>query len=59
MKAAYHSLFIHENYLKNHYYLLDRVWRKGGTLTFLVVMYIGTATMENSVEIALKAGNMA
>lgn len=29
---------------------------KGGTLTLLMVMYIGTATLENSVEVSTKLG---
>ena len=37
--------------------MLERVWRKGNSLTLLVGMQIGTATMENSVEIPYKTGN--
>ena len=32
--------------------MLERVWRKGNPLTLLVGMQIGTAAMENSVEIS-------
>ena len=35
--------------------MLERVHRKGNGCTLLVGMYIGTATMENSMEILLKA----
>ena len=31
--------------------MLERVWRKGNSLTMLVGMQTSTATMENSVEI--------
>ena len=31
--------------------MLERVWRKGNSLTLLVGMQSSTATMENSVEI--------
>ena len=34
------------------------MWRKGNPLTLLVGMKTGRATMENSVEIHLKTGNM-
>ena len=37
--------------------MLERVWRKGNTLTLLVGMQTTTATLENSVEIPLKTGN--
>jgi len=37
--------------------MLERVWRKGNTLTLLVEMKTGTAIMENSVEIPFKTGN--
>ena len=37
--------------------MLERVWRKGNSLTLLVGMQTSTATMENSVEIPLKTGN--
>ena len=37
--------------------MLERVWRKGNTLTLLVGMQTNTATMENSEEIPLKTGN--
>jgi len=36
--------------------MLERVWRKGNSLTLLVGMQTSTATMENSVEIPLKTG---
>ena len=38
--------------------MLERVWRKGNPLTLLVGMQTSTATMENSVEIPLKAGTL-
>ena len=31
--------------------MLERVWRKENTPTLLVGMYIGAATMENSMEL--------
>ena len=34
--------------------MLERVWRKGNILALLVGMQIGTATMEDSMEISLK-----
>ena len=34
--------------------MLKKVWRKGNPPTLLVGMYIGAATMENSMEISLK-----
>ena len=34
--------------------MLERVWRKGNTPTLLVGMYIGIATMENSIEVPQK-----
>ena len=34
--------------------MLERVWRKGNPLTFLVGMQTSTATMKNSVEIPKK-----
>ena len=37
--------------------MLERVWRKGNTLTLLVGMQTSTATMENSMEIPLKIAN--
>ena len=37
--------------------LLERVWRKGNSLTLLVGMQTNGATMENSAEILLKTGN--
>ena len=36
--------------------MLERVWRKGNTLTLLVGIHTSTATLENSVEIPLKTG---
>ena len=33
--------------------MLERMWRKGNTLTLLVGMQISTVTMENSVEDSL------
>ena len=35
---------------------VERVWRKGNPLTLLLGMQTSTATMENSMEIPLKAG---
>ena len=32
--------------------MLERVWRKGSPLTLLVRMSIGTATMENRIEVS-------
>ena len=37
--------------------LLERVWKKGDSVTLLVGMQTSTATMENSVEIPQKTGN--
>ena len=37
--------------------MLERVWRKGKSLTLLVGMQTSTSTMENSVEISLKTGS--
>ena len=37
--------------------MLERVWRKGHSLTLLVGMHTSTATMENSLEIPYKTGN--
>ena len=37
--------------------MLERVWRKGKSLTLLVGMQTSTAIMENSVKIPLKSGN--
>ena len=37
--------------------MLERMWRKGKTLTLLVGMQTYIATMENSVAIPLKTGN--
>ena len=34
--------------------MLERVCRKGNPLTLLVGMYIGTATVENSIKIPQK-----
>ena len=34
--------------------MLERVWRKGNSLTLLVGMQVDTATVENSMEITLK-----
>ena len=38
--------------------MLERVWRKGNPLTLLEGMQTSTATMENSVKISLKTGNI-
>ena len=37
--------------------MLERVWRKGNHPTSLVAMQIGAATLENTIEIPLKAKN--
>ena len=37
--------------------MLERVWRKGNPLTFLVGMQTGAATMENNTEIPEQSGN--
>ena len=37
--------------------MLERMWRKGNSLTLLVGIYTSTATMENCVEIPLKTTN--
>ena len=37
--------------------MMERVWRKGNPPTLLVGMQIGTATMENSIEIPQKTEN--
>ena len=37
--------------------MLERVWKKGNSLTLLVGMQTSTATIENSVEIPQKTGN--
>ena len=37
--------------------MLERVWRKGNSLTLLVGMQTSIATMECSMEIPLKTGN--
>ena len=37
--------------------MLDRLWRKGNIPTLLVGMYVGAATMENSVEVPQKTKN--
>ena len=34
------------------------MWKKGKPPTLLVGMYIGTATMENSMEVPYKAKNI-
>ena len=38
--------------------MLERVWRKGNPLTLLVGMQTSAATMENSVEIPSKTGEL-
>ena len=38
--------------------MLERVWRKGNALTLLVGMQTSAATMENSVEIPSKTGEL-
>ena len=37
--------------------MLERMWRKGIPLTLLVGMQVGTATLENSVEVSQKVKN--
>ena len=37
--------------------MLERLWRKGNPPTLLVGMYIGVATMENSMEVPQKTKN--
>ena len=37
--------------------MLEKVWRKGNPPALLVVMYIDTATMENSMEVPSKTKN--
>ena len=37
--------------------MLERMWRKGIPLTKLVGMQVGTATLENSVEVPSKVKN--
>ena len=37
------------NKIRNN--MLARMWRKGNALTLLVGMQVGTATLENSVEV--------
>ena len=37
--------------------MLARMWRKGNPCALLVEMYIGTATMENSMEVPQKIKN--
>ena len=37
--------------------MLERVWRKGNTPTVLVGMSVGTATMENSVDVPQETKN--
>ena len=39
--------------------MLERMWRKGNPLTLLVGMQVGTATLENSVEVPPKFKNRA
>ena len=39
--------------------MLERVWRKGNPLTLLVGMWVGAATVENSVEVPYKTKNRA
>ena len=34
--------------------MLGRMWRKGNPSTLLVGMYIGAATVENSMEVSQK-----
>ena len=39
--------------------MLERMWRKGNPLTLLVGIQVGTATLENSVEVPQKVKNRA
>ena len=39
--------------------MLERMWRKGKPLTLLVGMQVGTATLENGVEIPQEIKNRA
>ena len=39
--------------------MLETVWRKGNPPTLLMGMYIGIATMENSIEVPIKTKNRA
>ena len=39
--------------------MLERVWRKGNPPILLVGMYIGTASMDNSMEVPKKTKNRA
>ena len=34
--------------------MLEYVWRKGNSITLLVGMFIGAATVENSMEVSQK-----
>ena len=38
--------------------MLERVWRKGNPPILLVVIKIGAATMENSMEVPQKTKNI-
>ena len=42
---------------KNKKQMLARMWRKGNPNTLLVGIYIGAASMENSIEIPQKTKN--
>ena len=37
--------------------MLERMWRKGVPLTVLVGVQVGTATLENSMEVPQKVEN--
>ena len=37
--------------------MFERMWRKGKPCTLLVGIYIGTATVENSIEVPQKTKN--
>ena len=39
--------------------MLERMWKKGNPLTQLVGMQVGTATLENNVEVPQKVKNRA
>ena len=52
----YHFTLIRMAIIKKIYneQMLEGVWRKGNRSTLLVAMYVGAATMENSMEVPQK-----